>query len=231
VAADHFMSSDEYRTEFGLPTATGTDNQKLLNLALEIRRFEIDLYWKRATYFWAFLAITLGGYFTAFRATFLQRSEKGETLLTISCLGLVFSVAWYFVNRASKFWQENWEHHVDLLENGVVGPLYKTVVLDAKLSFWRLNGPYPFSVSKINQLLSLFVAALFLMLVVRTLHGYFWLWWPPFSSTLMVVLTAAAVAALCLWGRTSLDWKRPEHPTDGTSAKAVYAVRRTTKIV
>jgi hypothetical protein len=225
------MSSDEYRTEFGLPTATGTDNEKVLNLALEIRRFEIDLYWKRATYFWAFLAITLGGYFTAFRATFQQRSDKGETLLTISCLGLVFSVAWYFVNRASKFWQENWENHVDLLENAVVGPLYKTVVLDAKLSFWKLNGPYPFSVSKINQLLSLFVAVLFLLLVVGTLHGYFWLWWPPFSATAMVVLTVAAVAVLCLWGRTSLDWKRPEHATDGTSAKAVYAVRRTTEIV
>jgi hypothetical protein len=73
-------------------------------------------------------------------------------------------VAWYFVNRASKFWQENWENDVDLLENAVVGPLYKTVMLDADLSFWKLNGPYPFSVSKINQLLSLFVVVLFFLL-------------------------------------------------------------------
>ena len=279
------MTGDEYKTEFGLPAAKKTDAEKALSLALEVRKFEIELYWKRATYFWAFLAITLGGYFTVLGAKFQQCSEKGEALLTISCLGFVFAVAWYFVNRASKFWQENWENHVDLLEDGVFGPLYKTVVLEADLRFRQLEGPYPFSVSKINQLLSLFVVVLFLLLASATLHRYFgwwcppyftsgvvvldivavvvldltspkrrkaafdgsagenlfvvvlflllgvfllavWWWWPRVSSVVIVILTIEAVAVLCHWGRTNLDWKHPKL----TKAKSVHAVRRRTKI-
>ena len=30
---------------------------------MDIRKFEIDLYWKRAAYFWAFIAATFAGYF------------------------------------------------------------------------------------------------------------------------------------------------------------------------
>ncbi|QNR65148.1 hypothetical protein IAQ67_14620 [Paenibacillus peoriae] len=37
--------------------------KKALEMALDIRKFEIDLYWKRATYFWAFIAATFAGYF------------------------------------------------------------------------------------------------------------------------------------------------------------------------
>lgn len=276
------MTNDEYSAAFGLPTAKKADIEKVLDRALEIRKFEIDLYWKRAAYFWAFLAITLGGYFTVLGAKFQECDEKGEALLTISCLGLIFSVAWYFVNRASKFWQENWENHVDLLESSVDGPLYKTVVFDADLGFWKLNGPYPFSVSKVNQLLSLFVVALFLLLAAGTLHRYFgwpwplfnsvvavfltvvlltivavpdwrapkhakanflpllanvgllatwWLWRPQVSSVMAIILTVEAVAVLFRWGRTDLKWRRPQRPTNGTIAKQVYAVRRTTEIV
>jgi hypothetical protein len=110
---------------------------------------------------YTFLAIALGGYFTVLSAKFERPDEKGEALLTISCLGFVFSVARYFVNRASKFWQENRENHADLLEDAVIGPLYKTVVHNANLRFWQICGTYPFSVPKINQLLSLFVMVLF----------------------------------------------------------------------
>jgi len=140
--------------------------------------------------------------------------------LVVSCLGVVFSVAWYFVNRASKFWQENWEKHVDLLEDAVVGPLYKTVLSDADLSFGKWWGPYPFSVSRLNQILSLFVLALFLLLVAATGSRYYRPAWPPSRfATAIVVLSIVAIAALGWRGRT------------GQGVSRVRAQRRTTELV
>ncbi|MGH8568044.1 MAG: hypothetical protein ACREXU_08475, partial [Gammaproteobacteria bacterium] len=65
------------------------------------------------------------------------------------------------VNRGSKFWQENWENHVDLLEDQIMGPLYKTVVsravqnASAQSTSYEyrdlLTAPADFSVSKINH--------------------------------------------------------------------------------
>ena len=37
-------------------------------IALDIRKFEIDLYWKRAAYFWTFIAAAFGAYFLMFNA-------------------------------------------------------------------------------------------------------------------------------------------------------------------
>jgi hypothetical protein len=197
------MTSDDYNKAFGLPEIPKTDTEKAFNLALEIRKFEIELYWKRATYFWAFITIALVGYATVLAAKDLPSREKGEALLTASCIGTVFSIAWYFVNRASKFWQENWEKHVDLLEDAVIGPLYKTVLGDDDLGFWKFWGPYPFSVSKLNQILSLFVVLLFLLLAVTTLLEYFRIGWPPdVFATTVVILTIAAVWTLGSKGRT-----------------------------
>ncbi len=56
------MKSGDYKTAFGTSEAPETDVKKALELALEIRKFEIELYWKRATYFWAFITIALAGY-------------------------------------------------------------------------------------------------------------------------------------------------------------------------
>ena len=224
------VTRDDYMKQFGLPEAAKTDIERALAQALEIRKFEIELYWKRAAYFWAFLAITLGGYGAVYAARICPRWEKGEALLAISCFGVVFAVAWYFVNRASKFWQENWENHVDLLEDAVAGPLYKTVVHDAGMWFLKLNGPYPFSVSKVNQLLSLFVVVVFSVLAGATVYRYYGFGWPPDASP-AVIVGLAVVAVTILWccGRTRLFWNRAQHVDAKT--KRVCAVLRRTEIV
>ena len=221
------MTKDEYDQAFGLPEAPEPSKPKrALALALDVRKFEIELYWKRATYFWAFLAVILAGYFALLAAKDLPCAEKGEALLTTSCLGVIFSVAWYFVNRASKFWQENWEGHVDLLEDADVGPLYKTVLGrpgSSFLNFAKLNGPFTFSVSKLNQLLSLFVVVLFALLVARTWFRYYLRNGTPLCSFayLLVLLTVCAVAALLVCGRTGRMDK----------TKSVRAEKRKTEIV
>ena len=72
------MTSDEYKKALGLGEATKTDPKKALDLALEIRKFEIELYWKRATYFWAFITVAIAGYVTALAAKDLAQGESGK---------------------------------------------------------------------------------------------------------------------------------------------------------
>jgi formate hydrogenlyase subunit 3/multisubunit Na+/H+ antiporter MnhD subunit len=138
--------------------------ERAYKLALEIRQFEIELYWKRATYFWTLLAATFAGYLA------LASSDKSAThpnlLFLVSCIGLVLSTSWYLVNRGSKYWQENWERHVDSLEDEFAGPLYKTTISNERFRWYKFWEGYPFSVSKVNQLTSLFVALVWLALAI-----------------------------------------------------------------
>ena len=154
----------------------GAKREKALQYALDTRKFEIELYWKRATYFWTFIAATLAGYGAIQTST--QISTKEYLSVALSCLGVLFSFAWHCVNRGSKQWQENWENHVDMLEDDVIGPLFKTVLSrrPAESRIERLTnilaGPWPLSVSKINQIISIYVVILWLVLLDRSLSPY-----------------------------------------------------------
>jgi hypothetical protein len=121
------FSAKEYEDKFSRGNNV-SDNDlpfRALQHALDIRKFEIDLYWKRAAYFWTFIAATFGG-FVAIQAS---GSTKKTDLSVLLCnLGIVFSFGWLCVNRGSKYWLENWENHVDMLEDSVIGPLYKVIL-------------------------------------------------------------------------------------------------------
>jgi hypothetical protein len=142
-----------------------------LEVALDVRKFEIGLYWKRATYFWTFIAATLVGYTT------ISTSEQAHKLVLVkfllTTLGLLFSLSWYLVNRGSKFWQENWEEHVRELQEPVIGKLFTSFKAPHKISFWNLTGSYWYSVSKINQLLSLYVFLVWVILFGSEVISYF----------------------------------------------------------
>ncbi|PZD96977.1 hypothetical protein DNH61_04845 [Paenibacillus sambharensis] len=149
-------------------------NERVLDHILDIRKFEIELYWKRATYFWTFIAAVFAGYFLVSSKNDYTNKELYEVQFLISCIGLVFSVAWYLVNRGSKYWQENWEALVGELEDESLGPLYKTTIATSNRSdFWNLVGRYSFSVSKINIILSLFVCVIWILLASKSLSSYF----------------------------------------------------------
>jgi len=128
------------------------DKDSALKLALDIRKFEIDLYWKRTAYFWAFIAATFAGYITM-----TSSSGNKDFSVFISCFGVVLSFAWICVNKGSKHWQENWEAHVDALEDVTLGALYKTVLSKEQGSFFISLNAAPYSVSKINQVISWYV--------------------------------------------------------------------------
>lgn len=145
---------DDYNRSFPAHTDGDGPRAKALGYALDIRKFEIELYWKRAGYFWTLIAASFAGFVTLQTAN----EPRLELSFLVSCIGVVLSFGWYLVNRGSKYWQENWERHVDVLETEVIGPLYKSTLSRQEFPWIRLWGGYPYSVSNVNQLISLFIA-------------------------------------------------------------------------
>ncbi|EEV6014769.1 TPA: hypothetical protein K8979_004315 [Escherichia coli] len=136
------------------------DHKKLiaaLDKAHDIRKFEIDLYWKRATYFFAFFTVITAAYGYLFTHT-----EYITYTPFISIIGTVFSICFYYVNIGSKYWQENWELVIDKLEYYVTGNLYKV------LFYKTINDLRP-SVSNINTFLSAFMIMLWLACFITSL--------------------------------------------------------------
>lgn len=190
------MNKEEYEKNFdGALSGNNmmTKAEKALDLALDIRKFEIELYWKRATYFWTFIGAALAGYALVYSKA---KNDDSWLLLVFSCLGLLFSIAWYLVNRGSKFWQNNWERHVDILEDMVVGPLYKTIAHNITLNN-PLTAPAEYSVSKINQILSLFISLFWVLLITKSLMPISCSSTPDYIKIGVLLLTA--MAALCLF--------------------------------
>lgn len=195
---------DQYKQSFGMgqpPDPRKTETA--LQHALDIRKFEIGLYWQRATYFWALIAAAFAGYFAVLAAEHMSEANKLFNAFVIACLGLIFSLSWFLTTRGSKYWQENWENHVDMLEDGITGPLYKTILHRPKnknLISRAIEGPAPFSVSQINQWVSLFTLVIWLCLI--------WVVLPPFdlkagiSVKYAVIGTSTGVVTLLLLFRT-----------------------------
>jgi lipopolysaccharide export LptBFGC system permease protein LptF len=197
------IHGDSYKSSFSDGANRDTKGAAALAVALDVRKFEIELYWKRASYFWVFTGAALAAHLAAL--TNKDLVSRAQAMLLTSCVGLVFAFAWYLVNRASKFWQSNWEAHVDLLEDEVNGPLYKTVLSD-QTPWWKLHGAYQFSVSKINQLLSLYVVLVFLLLVANTVLSYYrFSYQLEVLPTFCLLLAGIATVLLVVFGRTGAD--------------------------
>jgi hypothetical protein len=175
--------------------------EKALEKALDIRKFEIELYWKRATYFWTLIGATLAGY--AAVQVSQSVSNRQELSVILSCLGFLFSTAWHCVNRGSKQWQENWENHVDLLEDSVIGPLYKTVLgrRSPKTSFEAfkniMTGPSSFSVSGINHIISIYVFFLWLVILIKSIGPISLA--SPINWLYSILVLATALACIAFW--------------------------------
>src|SRR5438046_2069411 len=86
-----------------------TDDDKVLELAAEIRKTEIGLFWQRSLFFGGLIA-------AAFLAYCNIREVQPEIRFAILCLGVIFSLTWTLVNRVSSYWQEAWQQKIELLE-------------------------------------------------------------------------------------------------------------------
>lgn len=117
-----------------------TDSEKIvkaLECAQDLRKFEIELFWKRATYFWVFIPVIFLTYGALIRLFMTENGIKDEfqsflfiAIITLNVLGLIISYIWYLAMKGSKRWQKTWEAHVDMLEFHVIGNLYKTILAE-----------------------------------------------------------------------------------------------------
>jgi hypothetical protein len=150
------LSETEYKN--ALLTSNQEQRKAAYEKAWESRKFEIENYWKRATYFWTFLVPAFAGYFAVINSASYKEfdSLNHVELYLIICIGFLISIAWALVNKGSKSWQRHWEIHVDLLEDTITGPLYKII-----------HPTKTYSVSKINELVSWFFAFVWLLLAFK----------------------------------------------------------------
>lgn len=90
---DYEYDNESYNVKFK------DKKEKALEHALDIKKFEIELYWKRATYFWALIAVTFAGFFRIISSSI--EDNKDVYVFVIGCIGLFFTWAWFLVNKGS----------------------------------------------------------------------------------------------------------------------------------
>jgi hypothetical protein len=134
---------------------------KAYEMAWDARKFEIDNYWKRTTYFWAFQVTAFAAFLTVINSDSYNEfiPKNPEILFAIISFGFITSLAWSLINIGSKFWQRHWEKHIDMLEDKITGPLYKTV--------FAYKSTRTFSVSKLNALISRFFVLIWFILSIN----------------------------------------------------------------
>lgn len=147
------ISKEDYIKEY--------DKEKLeeaFKIALDTRKFEIELYWKRTGYFVLFIGAVFVGYYKMLQSIDNGSNDIQKELLFLffSLLGFILSLLWYIANRGSKFWQENWEAHIEVLSTHLGIPIFG-IINYCKSTKSDLMKEYPFSVSKVNQMISLIV--------------------------------------------------------------------------
>lgn len=210
------ISQEEYTNSFQGKAESALEH------ALDIRKFEIELYWKRATYFWTFIGATLAGFVVVQN---FEDPTRPNLSVILSCLGFVFSFSWVLVNRGSKFWQENWEKHVDMLEDETTGPLYKTVLSRNRETLEKdrlshiLTGANEISVSKINQIVSVYIFVLWWFLLGYSL----WPIHPKYAPNYFYILLVSVTIIFC-----GLLWQKGKRYK---GSYINYAEKRTSKIL
>jgi len=185
-------------------------------IALDNRRFEIENYWRRTTYFWT---IT-GALFVAFGVAANSKHDRYDLgMFIVASLGLVFSLAWFFTNRGSKFWQENWEAHVDVKEDEFSGAIYKTILFSKPVNIStgqdnirsQLHNAFnskfidasPYSVSRLNQIISLFCFLVWLLLFGFSLFPNGYEGSPDYIKVGCTIVTCIFLGILFINGRSS----------------------------
>ena len=160
------ITDKQYASHFGLSNPEKEDlHKEAFKKAWEIRNFEIDKFWQRSAYFWGFIALIFTGYVSISTGKNNEIAKKMYLDFYLILLGLIFSVAWFLAICGSKQWQENWERHINFLEDEITGPLYKS------LYFKRRK--YYYSVSKMNKIPSGVIIVTWVFLLMQYFYNNF----------------------------------------------------------
>lgn len=131
--------AQRYFEQLDLPgQEASSQHRAALARAHELRKFEIENYWKRSAYFWGFQLVS----FAALALSAKEGRFYPPIVLLVAVLGALAALTGVLTARGSKFWQANWEAHVDFLETAVEGRLHTTALVEDELSY---------SVSRVNE--------------------------------------------------------------------------------
>lgn len=180
------MSNTNYWKQMKIDASDATKNElekrkEAYEKTHDIRKFEIGLFWQRATYYWAFILAAYTAHFALIGMLFGNENRDfsipelyklpGFSLFALAVTAFFcyfFSLCWVLMNKGSKFWQKNWESHIDELEQEFSGDLYKVILnTNDKNEFCCCPlslQAYDYSVSKITMITSIaLMVASFLM--------------------------------------------------------------------
>jgi hypothetical protein len=131
------------------------DARYTLELAVDVRKLELQLFWQRSLFFWGFVA-------AAFVALTASYGKHPKLALLISSFGVVCSFAWTLSNRGSRYWHEHWEQKVQQLD-AVAGELFEPGGKPLAKGWWLRARRY--SVGKLAIALSDFVTLLWVVIL------------------------------------------------------------------
>ncbi|MDU6090389.1 MAG: hypothetical protein E6663_03195 [Staphylococcus lugdunensis] len=143
---------------------TNGDYEKLkesYDKAHDIRKFEIELYWKRTTYVWTLISalIAVCGVLLAayYRASPPAAEDKSLLIIVgvIAAIGVFITIISSRILKSGEYWKENWEYHVNMLEPLFSGRLYATLINTEKVRY---------SISSLNHSVYYFFLAAWLLL-------------------------------------------------------------------
>ena len=134
-----------------------------LEICLAAREFELELFWKRALFFWGFIASA----FIGFASTY---PDQPVIAIAISCFGAVCSFCWTLANRGSKYWYESWETKAKRAGKEVVKDLFEREEKENLDGLWHAKR---FSVSRIAIALSEYTCLLWLVILSYQVLEYF----------------------------------------------------------
>jgi len=168
-------------------------NGDIIKLFYDSRRFETELYWKRSTYFWTLTAAALTGYTVLISVIGKSALEDLRVVkLIIVCFGFTFSLAWYYVNRSSKATLDKWDMRIRHLNSRIpeLDDVVKIEPNNREYKFWNLVNGYPFSSTRINLLVNIFVLWVWLVLLINQcfqMYSVFSMDWPAVNRSFLAV--------------------------------------------
>jgi len=160
-----------------------------LDRAYELRTFEIGLVWARATYFFTGQAAI----FAAF-ALLIKEDDVAAVFIAGALAILGSMTAWlgHLAAHGARFWQQNWEHHIDLLEDELEGRLHKSIVQN--------RGDLRFSVSRAQIALTRIQIIFWLTMLAATPSRFFSVAKVPATDKHVAISTLLVLAATVLLG-------------------------------
>lgn len=153
--------------------------------ASRAREFEIDLFWKRALFFWGFLA-------AAFVALVSTHGKAPHLAVLIACFGTICSWTWTLANRGSKYWYESWEAKAQREASPEIRDMFARIEpVKNPEQRWSARR---YSVSRLAIALSDFTTALWACVLA---YEVTLLWTPaPRAELANAAVTAIAIASL-----------------------------------